>query len=338
MHDNLPHDLPAEPRVTSFMNRVLLVDDQPIIIEAVRRMLCDQHDIDFHYISSAEAALDAAVDLQPTVIVQDLVMPGTDGLALIELYRAHPALASVPVIVLSSNDDPRLKVRSFEAGANDYLVKLPDRLEMLARVRYHSAAHISGLQRDEAFRFLRESQQRLAEANIELQKLAAIDFLTGIANRRRFDEVAQNEWQRATRERRPLSLIIADIDCFKHHNDTYGHSAGDLCIKKAAAVLTAQLKRPADLVARYGGEEFVIVLPDTGNDGAVKVAEACRSRLAELAIPNSGGPNGDHITLSAGVATVVPGEGESLAALMLRADEALYAAKARGRNRVCSAG
>jgi two-component system chemotaxis family response regulator WspR len=301
-------------------------------------MLAVHPDIEFHYVTEARAAHAAALALRPTVILQDLVMPGADGFQLLAAYRADEALREVPVVVLSAREEAKLKAHGFAVGANDYLVKLPDRLEMLARVRYHSAAHISGLQRDEAFRFLRESQQRLAEANIELQKLAAIDFLTGIANRRRFDEVAQNEWQRATRERRPLSLIIADIDCFKHHNDTYGHSAGDMCIKKAAAVLTAQLKRPADLVARYGGEEFVIVLPDTGNDGAVKVAEACRSRLAELAIPNSGGPNGDHITLSAGVATVVPGAGESLAALMLRADEALYAAKARGRNRVCSAG
>ncbi len=107
----------------------------------------------------------------------------------------------MPVIVLSAKEDPKLKAHSFAVGANDYVVKLPDRLELLARIRYHSAAHISRLQRDQAFRFLRESQKNLADANIELQKLAALDGLTGIANRRRFDETLQFEWQRGQRDK-----------------------------------------------------------------------------------------------------------------------------------------
>jgi len=267
-------EIPQDPEqsLTKFKVRVLLVDDQLIIVEALRRMLTAESDIEFHFVTEAEKALQCAIELQPTVILQDLVMPGADGFELLGQYRSNEYTEQVPVVVLSAREDPKLKAHAFSMGANDYLVKLPDRLEMLARIRYHSNAHISRLQRDQAFRFLRESQQQLAAANIELQKLAALDALTGISNRRRFDETMLLEWQRGQRERQPLSLLMVDIDFFKYFNDTYGHPAGDLCLKRTAAVLTEHLRRPADLVARYGGEEFAIILPDTDSAGAMTVA------------------------------------------------------------------
>jgi two-component system chemotaxis family response regulator WspR len=326
----------GEPVATEFKVRVLLVDDQPIIAEAIRRMLGEHADIEFHAVTDAAEAASAARRLQPTVILQDLVMPAADGFALIRAYRDDAALREVPVIVLSSKDDPKLKAHSFAVGANDYVVKLPDRLELLARIRYHSAGYISGLQRDEAFQFLRASQQNLAIANIELQKLAALDGLTGIANRRRFDEVMRTEWQRGQRDKKPLSLLMCDIDCFKLYNDTYGHPAGDLCLKKAAAVLTEHLKRPADLAARYGGEEFVIVLPDTPLDGALRLAHACRAHIEQLAIANDQAPGGK-VTMSIGVASVVPSPASTPDTLGTHADKALYAAKTAGRNRVVCA-
>ena len=313
--------------------KVLLVDDQPIIVEAVRRMLGDQPDIEFHFVLDAGAAQAEAERIAPNVILQDLIMPDKDGFSLIQQYRASEQLKAVPVIVLSAREDPKLKAHGFAVGANDYVTKLPDRLELLARVRYHASGHISRLQRDEAFRCLRESQARLAEANIELQKLAALDGLTGIANRRRFDEALKTEWQRGCREQRALSVIMCDIDCFKAYNDTYGHQAGDLCLKKTAAVLTGQLKRPADLAARYGGEEFVIVLPETAAEGAMQIASACRAQLETLAIEH-GGAAGGIVTASFGVATMIPAPDGNADALVARADKALYAAKEGGRNRV----
>jgi two-component system chemotaxis family response regulator WspR len=326
----------GEQAVTQFKVRVLLVDDQLIIAEAIRRMLADHADIEFHFVTDAASALATACRLQPTVILQDLVMPASDGFELIRAYRDDGALRDVPVIVLSSKEDPQLKAHSFAVGANDYVVKLPDRLELLARIRYHSAGYISRLQRDEAFRFLRASQQNLANANIELQKLAALDGLTGIANRRRFDEVMRHEWQRGQREKSPLSLLLCDIDCFKLYNDSFGHPAGDLCLKKAAAVLTEHLKRPADLAARYGGEEFVIVLPDTPLDGALLIAQACRAHIEQLAIVHDQAPGGT-VTMSIGVACMVPAPGSSPEMLIDHADKALYAAKTSGRNRVVAA-
>jgi two-component system chemotaxis family response regulator WspR len=330
----MPHTTLTSPAtLTSYKVRVLLVDDQLIIVEALRRMLGDQPDIEFHHITEGANAVDAAVSLQPTVILQDLIMPGIDGFNLIKSYRDCPQLAAVPVIVLSSKEDPKLKAHGFAVGANDYLVKLPDRLELLARVRYHSGAYINRLQRDEAFTFLHESQQQLAEANIELQKLAALDALTGIANRRRFDEVMVTEWQRGQRDNKPLSLLMCDVDSFKLYNDNLGHLAGDLCLKKVAAVLTENLKRPADLAARYGGEEFAIVLPETTAEGALAVAESCRHHLQSLAMEH---PETDTkvVTMSVGVATLVPSSQSSITQLIAMADKALYAAKSSGRNRV----
>lgn len=330
-------DMTSDTRApTECQTRVLLVDDQAMIVEAVRRMLAGHDDIVFHAVLDATAALEEAERFAPTIILQDLVMPQIDGFALIAHYRASEVLRAVPVIVLSSKEDPKLKAHGFTVGANDYLIKLPDRLELLARVRYHSAGHISRLQRDEAFRMLRESQRQLAEANIELQKLAVLDGLTGIANRRRFDEAMRTEWQRGQREGRPLSLLMCDIDCFKLYNDTYGHPAGDLCLKKTAAVFTERLKRPADLVTRYGGEEFAVILPETSLEGALEVAEECRAHLERLAMAHSEAAGGI-VTVSIGVATIVPNAADSIDNLIARADKALYSAKTAGRNRVHSA-
>ena len=155
---------------------VLLVDDQAIVAEAVRRSLAGNQDIDFHYCSDPEQAQAVAAQIKPTVILQDLVMPGVDGLELVKRFRATPATAEIPIIVLSVKEDPRVKSQAFEVGATDYLVKLPDKLELVARVRLHSKAWITQQQRDEAYRALRESQQRLVDSNTALiglnQKLA----------------------------------------------------------------------------------------------------------------------------------------------------------------------
>jgi two-component system, chemotaxis family, response regulator WspR len=320
----------------SYQVRVLLVDDQLIIVEAVRRMLAGHPDIVFHYVTDAQGAHAAALALRPTVILQDLVMPGADGFQLIAGYRAEDSLRDVPVVVLSTKEEARLKAHGFAVGANDYLVKLPDQLELVARIRHHSRGYINLLQRDAAYRSLRASQDELARANLELQKLAALDGLTGIANRRRFDEAIGIEWQRARRRQAPLSLLMCDVDHFKNYNDSLGHPAGDLCLKKTAAVLTGQLKRPADLAARYGGEEFAILLPETDLEGALKLAEDCRLHLERLAQRHPDAPCGT-VTMSIGVASALPAEGGSIEALVEAADGALYEAKRGGRNRVAAA-
>ena len=316
--------------------RVLIVDDQTIVLEELRRMLTGLHDIEVRYVTKGAAALETALAFKPTVILQDLIMPGVSGLDLIRDYRQQRSLADVPVIVLSAMDVPEMKGTCFEIGANDYLIKLPDRIEMLARIRYHSAAYVKGIERDEAFHLLKVSQQQLADANVHLQRLNGQDGLTGIANRRRFDEVMGNEWQRGCRTGQPLSLLMCDVDHFKLYNDSFGHLAGDLCLQKVAAVLIGNLKRPGDLAARYGGEEFAVVLPDTDAKGAMVVAEGCRRFLENLAIPANNSSGAGVVTMSVGVATMRPTSTAVADSMLLEADRALYSAKENGRNTVCS--
>jgi signal transduction histidine kinase len=147
---------------------VLLVDDQPIVGEAIRRMLADAPDLSLHYCADPLLAVQQAEEIRPTVILQDLVMPQADGLDIVRHFRAMPATADIPIVVLSSKEDPQVKSDAFAAGANDYLVKLPDRRELIARVRYHSDGYLAHLERDEAMRALRESQRNLLQSNTEL--------------------------------------------------------------------------------------------------------------------------------------------------------------------------
>ena len=157
-------------RLTSHTIKVLLVDDQAIIGEAVRRMLAADADISFHFCSDPTQAVRIAAEISPTVILQDLVMPEVDGLTLVKTYRAHPKMRDIPLIVLSTREEPTTKAEAFGLGANDYLVKLPDKVELIARIRYHSAGYIAQLQRNEAYQALLESQKRLAA---ELAEAAA---------------------------------------------------------------------------------------------------------------------------------------------------------------------
>jgi diguanylate cyclase (GGDEF)-like protein/PAS domain S-box-containing protein len=171
----------------------------------------------------------------------------------------------------------------------------------------------------------------------ELEILANYDGLTQVANRRCFDSYLNQEWNRLTREQVPLGLILCDVDFFKVYNDLYGHQAGDLCLQKVAATLQESIKRPADLVARYGGEEFAIILPNTNIQGSVEVAEAMKSNLRALQIVHEGSQTERYITLSFGVASIIPIAHQSSSILLTAADSALYQAKKLGRNRIiCS--
>jgi two-component system chemotaxis family response regulator WspR len=313
---------------------VLLVDDQAIIGEAVRRMLMVEMNVDFHYCSSADLAVQVAEETRPTVILQDLVMPGIDGLSLVRQYRQHPALKNVPIVVLSTKDEPEVKRAAFTAGANDYLVKLPDSIELIARIRYHSRSYLNLLQRDEAYRALRQSQQQLLETNLELQRLTNSDGLTGLSNRRYFDEYLGAEWRRAAREQTELGLLMIDVDSFKSYNDRYGHVPGDDVLKLVASAIHESASRPGDLAVRFGGDEFALVLPATSAAGVRTLGEKLRKHIETLAIPHNVSPGWTVLTLSIGGASLTPIPGDPVTKLIVAADLALYGAKHNGRNQV----
>jgi two-component system chemotaxis family response regulator WspR len=323
----------AKPRVSDDLKcAVLLVDDQLMMGESLRRSLADEPNIVFHFCSESGAALKTAERIEPTVILQDLVMPGVDGLTLVREYRALAATRHTPIIVLSTREDATTKSDAFASGANDYIVKFPDKIELIARIRYHSQAYLSQRQRDAAYAALHESQRQLMAANIELQRLSNMDGLTGLSNRRRFDEYASTEWNRALRERASLGLLVVDIDQFKHYNDANGHLAGDDLIRRIGEAIRGCCGRPGDLPARYGGDEFAIVLPRIQAGGLHIVGKRVCQAVRDLKIERGISTSSQHVTLSVGGAVMVPTDETGLLDLISIADQSLYKAKANGRN------
>jgi two-component system chemotaxis family response regulator WspR len=331
MHDLQPDDLNSSDENSAM---VLLVDDQAMIGEAVRRGLVNEENIDFHFCADPHQAIAQAVQIKPTVILQDLVMPGLDGLTLVREYRNNPLTRDIPIIVLSTKEDPLIKSAAFAAGANDYLVKLPDNIELVARIRYHSRSYMTLLQRDEAYRALRVSQQQLLDTNLVLQRLMNSDGLTGLSNRRHFDEYLELEWRRATREQTQLSLMMIDVDYFKAYNDNFGHLEGDEALRQVAKAIRASSSRPSDLPARYGGEEFALVLPNTSPGGARLLAEKLRQSISGMNIPHVAPTANSSLTVSIGLSTIIPEIGSHSRQLIQNADQGLYAAKHNGRNQV----
>jgi two-component system, chemotaxis family, response regulator WspR len=276
------------------------------------------------------------------VILQDLIMPDVDGLTLVSRYRAAPTTKDIPIIVLSSNEDPVIKRDAFRGGANDYLVKLPDKIELIARIRLHSKAYLNQIQRDEAYRNLSESQRQLVVSNNalaeriselqavrdELSRMVSTDSLTGLCSRRRWLELATAEFTRYRRHRRPLAFLMMDLDFFKRINDTLGHDAGDEVIRQFACVLRAAC-RQSDVAGRIGGEEFGMLLPETPAGGAEEVARRIVAACRGLDISTPAGPV--KFSCSVGVAEATEFDG-TVEGTLRRADTALYDAKRAGRD------
>ncbi|PLX81768.1 MAG: hypothetical protein C0617_16090 [Desulfuromonas sp.] len=183
----------------------------------------------------------------------------------------------------------------------------------------------------------KKAENELAEANAELQRMARLDGLTQIPNRRAFDEKLKQEWDRLAREQLPFSLLLGDIDFFKKFNDTYGHQGGDDCLKLVARALSSSVLRPADMAARYGGEEFALLLPGVGIEGALEVADRALEAVASLQVEHKASTVSPFVSVSLGAASLLPSKDQDAADLVALADEALYNAKEQGRNRVVAA-
>jgi len=284
--------------------RLLLVDDQPVNIQALHRVFAT--DCQLLMATDGPRALQLCRDRQPDLVLLDVQMPGMDGHELFAELKADPLLRSIAVIFLTAQDDPDDESRALDAGAADFITKPFNPSVVRARVR---------------------TQLTLKRQADLLRELAFIDGLTGVHNRRHFDERFLAETRRAQRSRSPLAVVLADVDHFKRYNDALGHLAGDDCLRRVAAALRSCLRRPTDLLARYGGEEFVSLLPDTDLAGAIGVAQLMEDSVRALALPHPGIEGS--VTISLGVAA-----GGQTQGLVEAADKALYLAKAAGRGRV----
>lgn len=274
-----------------------------------------------------------AVDLIP----MDITMPEVDEIAAIRQIAATPALRDLPIIVVTGRVEPEILKAAFDAGAMDYITKPLHEIELVARVTSALKLKYEMDQRKARERELVQVLKQLETANQLLQHSSSTDELTGIANRRQFEGVLGVEWARTSRHRAWLSLVMVDIDCFKQYNDTYGHQGGDACLKTVAGILASGVHRSADLFARYGGEEFAIILPGTDLEGSLIVAERMRARVEQVGIAHATSAVSDHVTISLGVAAVLPRRDAAPASLVAAADRALYQAKHAGRNRVVRA-
>jgi diguanylate cyclase (GGDEF)-like protein len=292
--------------------KILLVDDSATNLMILGKILSPDYDV--LVAISGEAALEIARGHElPDLILLDVKMPGMDGYTICQKLKEDEHTSNIPVIFITAVEGSQAEMRGFDLGAVDYITKPYSAAVVCARVRTHvTLKHHADL----------------------LENLAFLDGLTGIANRRQFDQQLEKEWRRMMRRGASLALILIDIDHFKKFNDHYGHAAGDDCLRLVAHTIARVIKRPGDLAARYGGEEFAIILPETDEKGASIVAETMRLAVDTLKLPHAMSSAGDNITISLGVASDIPDLNKNEKDLVNTADRALYHAKITGRNRV----
>ena len=292
--------------------RILIVDDVPDNIRVLSKMLGD----DGHQISAAtngRAALKLAESCAPDLILLDVMMPELDGYQVCAALKADPRLQSIPVIFITALADAEDETRGLALGAVDYIAKPFKEAIVRLRVRTH---------------------HELKRQHDLLAQLSHLDGLTGIPNRRAFDERLDREWRRTVRAHESLAAAMVDIDHFKEYNDAHGHLAGDDCLRRVAGTLAEGLGRGGDFVARYGGEEFICLLNCVEGEDLELVAEKLRAGIEALQIPHGASPVSPWVTVSVGAARCRAELETPASALVEAADLRLFKAKRLGRNRI----
>ena len=291
-------------------NTILIIDDEEGNRQVLSHILGSEYTI--YTAGNGIDAIDSARNLLPDLILLDIVMPGMDGYEVRTALKNSETTDQIPVIFITSLGTSEDEARGLALDAADYIIK--PFVSQIIKLR------------------VRNQMQILNQLRI-IERLSMIDQLTNIPNRRSFDTRLGMEWKQSVRETTPISLLMMDIDKFKVYNDLYGHQQGDVVLKTAAETFMKSLKRPTDFAARWGGEEFAVLLPNTHLDGALSVAEIIRTDMEKVVIPCADGTE-TKVTISIGVNTITPDITSCVESFISKADEALYAAKQAGRNRV----
>ncbi len=313
--------------------KVLLVEDSKVAIKAIIGYL-DDLGVQLLVAENGSAAIDLFRRERPDIILLDIILPDITGYEVAKQIRKLQGkddwTAIIFLSVMSKEDD---LARGIEAGGDDYLIKPVGRVVLQAKVA--AMYRLVRMQRAlvQLTEQLNQANEQLNLANMELHRVSMTDGLTGIPNRRVFDELLVREWRRCARLQKPISVVMLDVDYFKKFNDRYGHQAGDVCLKTTARVISNSIPRASDLAARYGGEEFVLILSETDSEGALAVADRIREQVAGLRMPNEDSPY-QCVTLSCGISTVVPRDDMPVERLVKSADNALYLSKKQGRNSI----
>jgi len=291
--------------------RVLVIDDEKINLKVISDIL--REDVEVILAVNGEQGIRKAIELQPDLILLDVLMPGMDGYDTMARLRHDVRTSAIPVIFITALNDSSHEERALLMGACDYIQKPLYTNIVQARVRLH----------------LQLTKQRKL-----LEELANIDPLTSLANRRKYEDVISSEWQSAIEHQECLSLLVIDIDNFKHFNDCYGHATGDKVLKQVASVLAMQVSPGEGLVARYGGEEFVVLLPRFSQQEATKVAHQCMLEIERLNLSYHHGGETGQVTVSVGGATCYPQSSDLLCEFFDCADNKLVQAKNTGKNKI----
>ncbi|MEG3768325.1 diguanylate cyclase [Alteromonas sp. 14N.309.X.WAT.G.H12] len=294
--------------------RVLIIDDDITTIRLIAEALSPDYDVIIT--TSAEDGLKQALAAKPYLILLDVLMPRINGFTLCKQLKSNEQTHNIPVVFVTALAEVDEQAKGFELGAVDYITKPIEVPLLRARVRTHT---------------------RLYQQTLQLESLAATDFLTGLANRRKFDEAMDMELSRCQRGKTTLSFMMIDIDDFKAYNDYYGHGKGDDCLSMVARILKQSARRATDLVCRLGGEEFGIILTDTDKEGAMQMAESILTVFQEQQIPHASSKRG-FLSVSIGATELDvkahPDRDFLVRDIVDKADNALYLAKTKGRNRV----
>lgn len=320
---------------------ILIVDDRPENLIALEALL-ENPELNIVKASSGNQALGLVLEYDFALVLLDVQMPEMDGYETAKLMRGIKRSKSVPIIFLTAiSKEQKHLLRGYEAGAVDFLFKPIEPSILMSKVRiflelYNQKRLINeqAVELKQKIEELLLVKKELEKSNSILQDISSLDGLTGIPNRRCFDDFIEREWKSAVRKNTPLSFIMIDIDHFKAYNDNYGHQAGDECLKQIGRALKQAVKRPVDIVARYGGEEFIAALVDTDINGAMTVAERISMEVKALNMPHESSPVAKIVTISMGIAGGVPNRDSLHGSFITMADKALYQAKREGRNRI----
>ena len=295
-------------------NSLLIVDDDNFNLRVLSNILQPQYNV-FTASGGAEA-VELAEELLPDLILLDIMMPDMDGYQVVKALKKNDITARIPVIFITGLSEDDSEKEGLELGAVDYINKPFN---------------------DEIVKLRVNQQIKIVNQMRTIEQLSLMDHQTGLPNKRNFDERLIIEWRRAGRNNTPISLLVIDIDHFKDYNDKHGHQQGDAALRAVAQILSESLNRASDFAARWGGEEFVVLLPDTDNEGNLLIGELIRQRVESEDIFRSDGVL-TKLTVSVGANTYTPKSNCSPDEFIRQADEALYAAKNSGRNRLCGKG
>ena len=316
-----------EPQVAR-RHKVVIVDDTLANIEILYKIL--QGDYDVFFAKNGRDGIRVVQREMPDLILLDIMMPEMDGYQVCTELKADPQTSAIPVIFITAMGSEEDETRGLDCGAIDYLTKPISPPIVRARVRNH-------LELKRSHDIMEALGRELTGKNLELVRLAREDGLTGLANRRHFDEMLDAEIKRAFRTRQFLSLILCDVDFFKRYNDHYGHVAGDKCLQMIGATMLSTFMRAGDVPARYGGEEFAVILPETTPGNALLLGEKLRRKIAELALPHAASDALEFVSFSVGVVGSLVTRERNAEWFLSAADQALYQSKEHGRNRVTAA-